>query len=147
MRRLLASPALRWFGTAVLGAATGALAWLAVRELPNGDGDVEPDLDHLRRRLAAVAGPDAIRLRTLGPGIVELVGRVDRADVVPALLAEASETEGVEVVVNRLWSPGKRRAVAQNPPIDAPSGARYSSLPADGASGGSDDENDVADTT
>jgi hypothetical protein len=65
-----------------------------------------PDLDAIAGRLHARPGTHDLRVRSLGGGILELVGSAtDEFDLKAALDALAVEP-GVSVVVNRVWTPG-----------------------------------------
>lgn len=92
------------------GTALGALGWLLFRELHAGAGNgssgeaTDVDLTALRGALRSAGAPE-IRVRSLAPGIVELVGRVDAAARGERLLDVAARQPGVSVVVNRLWHP------------------------------------------
>lgn len=94
--------AARWIPAVAAGAALGAAAWLLLSG--DGKGPVRPELTSIRRAIAGLSGSDSVEPRLLGGGIVELVGEVEREEWVPPLLAAASGAEGVEVVVNRLWT-------------------------------------------
>jgi hypothetical protein len=59
----------------------------------------------LRIRLDGLPGGDAVRIRALGEGIVELIGSAPDDGVAADLLAAAAAEPGVEVVVNRIWTP------------------------------------------
>jgi len=107
--------AARWVPAFAAGAAVGAAAWIYF--LRDGTGPVRPDLVGVRRAIEGLPGSETIEPRLLGGGIVELVGEVGKREWIPPLLAAASGVEGVEVVVNRLWSPtgspvGEERSTA-----------------------------------
>jgi hypothetical protein len=113
----------------VAGAVAGVLAsWILLRRTALGAGaaagpalavprerpvpprprvrGATPDLDAISERLHARPGTDDLRVRSLGGGILELVGgaadELDLKAVLDALVAEP----GVSVVVNRVWTPG-----------------------------------------
>ena len=98
----------------LVGAAVGAVAaWLLLRggaetepaqAQPRGTAK-EPDLDAMTARLSRVAGTEDLRLRSLGGGILELVGSASSSLDVPALLAALAMEPRVSVVVNRVWTP------------------------------------------
>ena len=98
----------------LVGAAVGAVAaWLLLRggaetetahAQPRG-APKEPDLDAMTARLGRVPGTKDLRLRSLGGGILELVGSASSALDVPALLAALAMEPRVTVVVNRVWTP------------------------------------------
>jgi hypothetical protein len=68
--------------------------------------EAAPDLDAIAERLHARPGSDDLRVRSLGGGILELVGSAaDEFDLKAALDGLAAEP-GVSVVVNRVWTPG-----------------------------------------
>ena len=111
----------------VAGAVAGVLAsWILLRRTAlgagatagpalAGDRPVPPrprergataDLDAISERLHARPGTDDLRVRSLGGGILELVGSAaDELDLKAVLDALAAEP-GVSVVVNRVWTPG-----------------------------------------
>jgi hypothetical protein len=104
----------QWWSTVLVGAALGAVAaWLVLRggaeaepapAQPRGTPR-EPDLDAMAARLARVPGTGELRLRSLGGGILELVGSAAPNLDVPALLAALAMEPRVTVVVNRVWTP------------------------------------------
>ena len=114
---------LRWLAVATLGLTLAGVGWLVARSR-EADGDDRLRLASLRRRLRRMAGTARIRVRSLGGGIVELVGELDDSDLASRLREEAAQTEGVEVVVNRLWTGGGRSREGRNRPIDANSEPR-----------------------
>ena len=62
-----------------------------------------PDLAAITERLRAHAGTEQLVVRSLGGGILELVGSAtDQLDL-PAVLDELATEPGVSVVVNRVW--------------------------------------------
>ena len=120
----------------IVGAALGAVAaWLVMRggteaetapAQPRGTTR-EPDLDAMAARLSRVPGTADLRLRSLGGGILELVGSASPDLDVPALLAALAMEPRVAVVVNRVWTPDSPGApsadesVLDEPaPADAP---------------------------
>lgn len=92
-----------WWAAATAGLLLGAGGWLLLRQLET-DGRRRPRLWAVRGRVSKLAGAGRVRVRHLGGGIVELVGRIDDPELVSALVEEASRVEGVQVVLNRLWS-------------------------------------------
>lgn len=113
----------RWWTAATAGVALGAAGWLLLRGAPD-ERSGPLSMAVLRRRVAEMTDSGSVRVRHLGDGIVELVGRVDDPDLISSLLAEASSVEGVEVVVNRLWGVAPAADGGRNRPIDAPSDRR-----------------------
>ena len=114
-RRALRSPL---WPSVILGAALGAVgAWFVLRGSraePATDplapprprrAPSEPDLEAMSERLRRLAGADGLRLRSLGGGILELVGTAGADLDVPALLAALAAEPRVSVVVNRAWTP------------------------------------------
>ncbi|MSR36589.1 MAG: hypothetical protein EXR95_08100 [Gemmatimonadetes bacterium] len=109
----------RWWSTLIAGAAVGAAAaWLVLRrERPTLDDEADelsprplgapkqPDLDAMTARLRAHPGAQGLRLRSLGGGILELVGSAEAELDVSALLATLAAEPRVSVVVNRVWMP------------------------------------------
>jgi hypothetical protein len=112
----------------VAGAVAGVLAsWILLRRTALGAGAAagpaseserpipprararsvpSPDLLAIAGRLHARPGTDDLRVRSLGGGILELVGNAaDELDLKAALDSVAAEP-GVSVVVNRVWTPG-----------------------------------------
>lgn len=79
-----------------------------VHERVTEDG-AEPDLPGLRARLDALPGGHGVRLHDLGGGIVEVVGVAETDEVARALLSAVSGCPGVDVVVNRVWTPSSAR--------------------------------------
>ena len=78
---------------------------------------LEPDLDAIAARLHAEPGTRDFRVRSLGGGILKLMGSAsDEADL-PTLLESLTSEPGVTVVVNRAWTPASLR------PRRSPSGA------------------------
>lgn len=63
------------------------------------------DLEALTRRLSALPCGERVRVRDLGEGIVEVVGAAPDEATARALLDAAGGAPGVEVVVNRVWTP------------------------------------------
>lgn len=68
-------------------------------------GSPEVDLIGLQLRLDALPGGQEIRVRDLGDGIVEVVGSAPDAESVEALVSILADEPGVDVVVNRVWTP------------------------------------------
>lgn len=68
-------------------------------------GSPELDLEALRVRVEGLPGGDGVRLRSLGRGLVELVGNAPDDEVASGLLGAVAAEPGVEVVVNRIWTP------------------------------------------
>lgn len=108
----------RWWSSLVAGAALGALgAWFVLRSSrqqsapdplarPRSRGPQrEPDLEAMNARLRERAGAHDLELRSLGGGILELVGTAGAELDVPALLAALAAEPRVSVVVNRVWTP------------------------------------------
>jgi hypothetical protein len=62
------------------------------------------DVESVGRRVAAEPGGDQVRVRELGPGIIELVGRARDAATGARLVALAAAQSGVDSVVNRIWT-------------------------------------------
>jgi hypothetical protein len=121
----------RWWSSLIVGAAVGAVAaWVVLRGMggdeaaeptdpprPRG-APREPDLDAMAARLRSVPGAQELRLRSLGGGILELVGSATAELDVPALLHALASQPHVSVVVNRVWTPNSR---AGDPfPLDVP---------------------------
>lgn len=73
------------------------------RELMSGSA--APDLVALRRRVAALPGGERVGVRDLGEGIVEVVGSLPDDATARVLLDAVAAEPGVEVVVNRVWTP------------------------------------------
>lgn len=63
------------------------------------------DLGALRRRVETLPSGEGVRVRILGDGIVEVVGSAADAAAARALLDAVAEEPGVEIVVNRVWTP------------------------------------------
>ena len=117
----------RWWPSLVVGATLGAIGvWLVLRsgsdelaaegaepERPRTrGGGREPDLDALNARVRSLAGAEALRLRSLGGGILELVGSAAAGLDVRALLKQLAAEPRVSVVVNRVWTPDSMDPVA-----------------------------------
>lgn len=68
-------------------------------------GPVAVDLEALRARLGELPSADGVRVRELGEGILEVVGRAPDDAAARALLEAVAAEPGVEVVVNRVWTP------------------------------------------
>jgi hypothetical protein len=66
---------------------------------------LEPDPEALADALARCPGSDGVAVRTLGNGIVEVVGDAPDDDVVEVILAALADVPGVDAVVNRVWTP------------------------------------------
>lgn len=81
--------------------AAGGLATVRRRLL----GAEELDETSLGERLAGLRCGDRCRVLVLGDGIVEVVGACDSDAVARTLLDAVAEEPGVEVVVNRIWTP------------------------------------------
>lgn len=107
-----------WWSTLIAGVAVGAVAaWLVLR----GSGDEEtlqpsgrtrprravrePDVERLIAMLREIPGAAELRLRSLGGGILELVGTAGAELDVAALLSALAAEPRVSVVVNRVWPP------------------------------------------
>lgn len=77
-----------------------------------------PDLDALRARVRASAGAERLEVRSLGSGIVEVVGTASEDLELDPLLDRLSAEDGVCVVVNRIWTPRSARPTgsATEPP-------------------------------
>jgi hypothetical protein len=65
---------------------------------------VAPDLDAVATLLRARAGTEQLEVRSLGGGILELVGSAPDELDLPSLLTELASETGVTVVVNRAWT-------------------------------------------
>lgn len=63
------------------------------------------DLVDLERRVAALPSGRRVRVRALGSGIVEVVGSAPDDEAARAVLETVEAAPGVEVVVNRVWTP------------------------------------------
>ena len=63
-----------------------------------------PDLTGIEERLRARSGTEELRVRSLGGGILELVGSAPDDLDLPALLEALAAEAGVSVVVNRAWT-------------------------------------------
>lgn len=87
---------------AALDGASGGIA--AARQLVAAEA-VELDADELQERVAGMACSTACRVRLLGTGIVEVVGSCASDEDARALLDALAAEPGVEVVVNRVWTP------------------------------------------
>jgi hypothetical protein len=106
-----------WWSAVIAGAAVGAVAaWVALRVTRSDEpteteparsrgAGQEPDLETMTARLRRVAGAQELRLRSLGGGILELVGSASEGLDVPALLHALASEPHVSVVVNRVWTP------------------------------------------
>ena len=114
--RALERDSQRW-ATLIAGAAVGALAaWAIVRGRRASEAAApgepthrrgrteEPDLDAMTTRLRRVPGAQGLRLRSLGGGILELVGSASSGLDIPALLHALASEPRVSVVVNRVWT-------------------------------------------
>jgi hypothetical protein len=123
-----------WWSSVLVGATLGAVAaWLVLRggreaaetaSAPRRGRSREPDLETMTARLARVAGTEQLRLRSLGGGILELVGSASPALDVPALLAALAMEPRVTVVVNRVWTPDAVGAAGnEDPESSGPAGA------------------------
>ena len=65
----------------------------------------EVDAGALAVRLRALPGTEALRVHSLGQGIVELVGSAAGSLDVPGVIKTLADQPGVSVVVNRVWTP------------------------------------------
>jgi hypothetical protein len=63
-----------------------------------------PDLTGIEERLRLRPGTQELRVRSLGGGILELVGSAPDDLDLPALLEALAAEAGVSVVVNRAWT-------------------------------------------
>lgn len=63
------------------------------------------DLVDLERRVAALPAGRRVRVRVLGSGIVEVVGSAPDDEAARVVLETVEAAPGVEVVVNRVWTP------------------------------------------
>jgi hypothetical protein len=114
----------------VAGALAGVLAsWLVLRpragEAPGGGAATQgakprarwssgprprarsaptPDLIAIEEGLRARSGTEGLQVRSLGGGILELVGSAPDDLDLPALLEALAAEAGVSVVVNRAWT-------------------------------------------
>lgn len=136
----LRSPRL-WLPAFVAGATAGVIAYLRSRHRDGSPGaswsrvrhalggaagrfggwDGEPGvgeegIEGLRERLRALPGGAGVEVREMAEGILEMVGNVATDDQAAALLEEARSAEGVEVVVNRLWTPTSRAPLRDRRP-------------------------------
>lgn len=66
---------------------------------------VPVDLEALRARLDRLPSGTDVQVRQLEDGILEVVGTARDGDEVRALLDAAAAEPGVQVVVNRVWTP------------------------------------------
>lgn len=64
------------------------------------------DLSELRSRLGVDHPGHGVELGLLSPGIVEVVGIVDRPETARSILGLVGAEPGVRTVVNRLWVQG-----------------------------------------
>jgi len=119
--RTRTAPSDRW-PLWVAGALAGVLAsWLVLRPRAReatGPGSAAPtgkvrerwssaptpDLTGIEERLRARSGTEELRVRSLGGGILELVGSAPDDLDLPALLEALAAEAGVSVVVNRAWT-------------------------------------------
>ncbi len=93
-----------WWSPLLAGAALGGIAaWLVLRSR-RAHARREPDVAALSERLRERTGADDLRLRSLGQGILELVGSAGEELNVAALLEALAAEPGVSVVVNRVWT-------------------------------------------
>lgn len=81
----------------VSGGISSARSWVRGRE--------EADPDRLQVRLEQLPCGDDCRVRSLGDGIVEVVGTCGSEEMARELIGAVSAEPGVEVVVNRVWTP------------------------------------------
>jgi hypothetical protein len=63
------------------------------------------DVEVLRSRLAEVPEGRDLEIRELGEGIVEVLGHAEDQEVVQRALDLLAAAPGVDVVVNRVWTP------------------------------------------
>jgi hypothetical protein len=73
------------------------------------DPHVPLDLGALRYTLADIPGSEQVHLRHLGGGIVEALGAAPDAATVHRVLTALRSADGVNVVVNRIWTPSSAR--------------------------------------
>ncbi|HEX9885215.1 MAG TPA: hypothetical protein VGA70_01945 [Longimicrobiales bacterium] len=87
--------------TRVRRGAAGAISKARGRAFPGRELDAEA----LAEALGGLPGADAVAVRVLGEGIVEVVGEASDDGTARDLLAAVAREAGVEVVVNRVWTP------------------------------------------
>ena len=93
----------------------GAVEGLAqARELLGREDTV--DLTELERLIAESPCAKECHLRQLGDGIIEVVGECDSEQAAERLLSVLTLAPGVEVVVNRVWTPASA-ALSEPPPF------------------------------
>jgi uncharacterized membrane protein len=63
------------------------------------------DVEGLRSRLAGLPEGRDLEIRDLGEGIVEVIGHAEDQEVVQRVLDVLAAAPGVNVVVNRVWTP------------------------------------------
>lgn len=96
-----------WLSAAfVAGAAVGLVGGLFAFRNRTPPPALDPK--SLRERIRGLPGGGDVGIRVMGEGIVELVGDAPSAEAARALLDEVRSAPGVEVVVNRLWTPSSR---------------------------------------
>lgn len=90
----------------VAGAAAGIVGGLAFLKSRGPRPSLDPR--RLRERIRGLPGGREVGIRIMGKGIVELVGDAPSAEAARLLLNEVRSAPGVDVVVNRLWTPSSR---------------------------------------
>ena len=78
-----------------------------------GRKTAEPDVEAMTTRLRERAGAGGLRVRSLGQGILELVGTAHEEADVHSLLDFLAAEPGVSVVVNRVWTAGAGSGLPQ----------------------------------
>lgn len=90
----------RAWDDAVEGAAAGLQSARHRVRPPPG-----PDLEALEERLGTIAGSEGCHVRLLERGIVEVVGSAEDEATLQEVLDAVAAEPGVEVVLNRVWTP------------------------------------------